>query len=170
METGGVPVLRSRLFGALRSESGFTLIELLAVAVILIILALMALPVYAEVTDKARNAKSQEDLRVIEQGLEAYQAQHSHYPINLNTLVTDGFLKPSALESPWSSPKNRVYYYYAVDRAGEDKATNFIIGDAGADASCGGEHPTPPCGNDPTDQAWVSLTVPEGLTNIRKSR
>jgi prepilin-type N-terminal cleavage/methylation domain-containing protein len=174
-------VLRFGLVHTLKSDSGFTLVELLAVAVILIILALMALPVYAEVTDKTREARSQQELRLIEQALEAYKADtdHNHYPPSLSALVDAGFLKPSTdphrsvFETPWSGLHNRIYYYYAVDRSGDDTATGFVLGDPGGRATCGGVSPESPCGLEP-NQAWVTpgLATPDGIdsNHIRKSR
>lgn len=174
-------MLRFRLARTLQSESGFTLIELLAVGVVLIILALMALPVYAQVTDKTREARSQEELRVIEQALEAYKADpnHNHYPPNLNALVDAGFLKPSAdphrsvFETPWSGINNRIYYYYAVDKPGADVAAGFVLADPGGNAACGGSSPDSPCGLSP-DKAWVTsdLSTPAGVDpkSVRKSR
>lgn len=130
--------MRSTNLGRLLADkSGFTLIELLGVAVILIILAVMSLPVYAEVTDRAREGKTQEQLRIIEQALEAYRADATyggHYPNTLPQLVERGFLKPGSFETPWSSPDNTVYYYYAVDRAGA--ATHYVLGDAGPGVAC----------------------------------
>lgn len=125
----------------LADKSGFTLIELLGVAVILIILAVMSLPVYAEVSDRAREGKTQEQLRIIEQALEAYRADANyggHYPDTLPQLVTHGFLKPDSFETPWSGPDNHMYYYYAVDRA--TAATHYVLGDAGPGVACPAVH------------------------------
>ena len=132
----------------LADQSGFTLIELLGVAVILIVLALMALPVYAEVSDKAREAKSQEQLRIIEQALEAFRSDPNfgQYPTSLQQLVDEKFLKPGSFATPWSGPDNRVYYYYAVDR--KPAATKFVLGDAGPGVACSSTQPARPCGHD----------------------
>lgn len=138
-----------RLSGVRRTltdQSGFTLIELLGVAVILIILAVMALPVYAAVTDRTREGKTQEQLRIIEDALEAYHAQEGRYPDSLQKLTqgeTSFLKKPVSFETPWSSPSvggKKIYYYYAVDdlRA----PTKYVIGDPGPKASCNpGEAP-----------------------------
>lgn len=153
--------------GRIQGQAGFTLIELLGVALIVILLALMALPIYAEVTDKGRHAKTSEDLRIVEQALEAYKADPvsgGHYPERLRTLVERGYLKPTELKSPWYSEDNEVYYYYAVNKDGSDAATAYILGDPGPDASCGRSTswpnnipPNPSCGVDPYRGARVML-------------
>jgi prepilin-type N-terminal cleavage/methylation domain-containing protein len=180
---------RSHLWAVLRSESGFTLIELLAVTVVLVILALMALPVYAEVTDKARTAKVTENLRIIEQALESYRADpgHNRYPATLDDLIEGGFLKPGAetpwsiFQSPWSDSKDIVYYYYAVDDP--SSRTGFLLIGPDSKSTCSGSRRTVEFCNKPNDPAWEnsSLEIPLGLkldpdhyeqdrARIRKSR
>lgn len=155
-----------RKFRGLGDESGLTLIELLGVAVILIIMSLMALPVFAEVSDRTREAKTQEQLRIIEQALEAHKADplYNSYPGSLQLLVTRGFLKPTSFESPWSSPDNRVYYYYAVDR--NPAATKFLIGDGGEGIQC----PASPACGQPGGAARIdpTLVAPE-LKYVKRS-
>lgn len=144
---------RVRLQRIMGNEAGFTLIELLAVAVILVVLSLMALPVYADASNKLRESKSADDLRSIEVALEAYNAQRGHYPSRLGILVEKGFMKPTAFETPWSSPDNRIYYLYAVDKEGTDVATRYVLGDPGPDANCNAAHLV--CGNHPKSHAPV---------------
>lgn len=160
---------RVRVQRIIGDEAGFTLIELLAVAVILIILSLMALPVYAEVTDKGRTAKSTEELRIIEQGLEAYRADRGQYPARLVHLVDKGYLKPTRFHTPWSTDKNPIYYFYAVDNAGaSDVATRYVLGDPGPGVSCTGK--PIPCGKHPkTDWSWGFSEV-DPLWNDRPDR
>lgn len=161
---------RSLFRRVLTDESGFTLIELLGVALILIVLSVLAFPVYAEVTDKTREAKSMEQLRVIEQALEAYRADpaFSHYPNNLQALVDKGFLKPSPFQTPWSGEDNRVYFYYAVDKSGA--ATRYVLGDAGPGVACGSGQAVNPCGKDPKETVVdPSLTWNGPWKLVRKS-
>ncbi len=106
---------RFRLQRIWRAQSGLTLIELLAVVVILVILSLMAVPLIGEVTDRAREARSREDIRLISDMLEAYKAERGHYPDRLYDLVTNGYLKPGKLESAWSSADGIIYYNYFAD-------------------------------------------------------
>lgn len=106
---------RVRLWRNLQSESGFTLIELLGVAVILIVLALMAIPVYADVTDTAREGRSREELRIISQALDNHYADHGWYPASLNGLVqgvnNHSYLKPTEFDTAWTGMK----YYYVLN-------------------------------------------------------
>lgn len=153
-------------------EEGLTLIELLAVAVILVVLALLALPVYAGVMDKAREGKQAGELRVIEDALEQYYAERGHYPSRLGLLVERGFLKPTAFTAPSASDSNVVYYYYAVNRLdGDDVASRFWLGDPGGEANCSSKGTrSPRCGNDPNKDAhWVTETeqLPAGLEFVR---
>lgn len=121
---------RFRLQRIWRAQSGLTLIELLAVVVILVILSLMAVPLIGEVTDRAREARSREDIRLISDMLEAYKAENGHYPLKLSYLVTDGFLKPGNLESPWSREGHLVYYYYGVRTSdGKLLPDSYVVGD-----------------------------------------
>jgi prepilin-type N-terminal cleavage/methylation domain-containing protein len=137
----------------LADQSGFTLIELLAVALILVVLALLALPVYAEVTDKVRTSRSQADLTTISGMLDAYQADHGHYPMDLQRLVDAGYLKSFSFESPWSSPPhNPMYYYYWVNKGGDDAATRYVLAAPGPLADC----PALGCSNNPNGQAPIN--------------
>lgn len=151
-----------------------TLIELLGVAIIVILLSVMAMPVYGEVSDRARMAKSADELRVIEQALEAYKAERGFYPQNLMRLVDHGYLKMymeqgdrrmPMFASPWSNSRNRIYYFYAVDRSGADTARAYALGDPGSAGHCN-EIPSAavlsanpeiglPCGKEPDGQAWI---------------
>lgn len=156
-----------------RGSPGFTLVELLGVLCVILVLTTFAVPVYANITDEARRAKSRRELQVIAGALEQYKAERGHYPDKLQRLVEYGYLKRSTtFRSPWWSVTNRVYYFYAVNMRGDgrDYATAYALGEPGARAKCGlSEHPgtSPhpvlhqgandpvPCGRNPGDPAWV---------------
>lgn len=163
-----------RLGRILSSEEGFSLIELMGVAVIMIILTVMALPVYAEVSDKARTARSSEEIRLIGDMLEAYYAEKGQYPGSLSILVGHS-LKPTSLESPWSNPpENLVYYYYAVDKV----ATHYFLGAPGPGVICSSGSRDDRCGTDPKIGAHNLEMNPDGtpaypslkFVSIRTSR
>lgn len=157
-------MLRPRLWSPLRDESGFTLVELLGVAVILVILALMALPVYAEVTDKVREARSQDELSHIEQALDSYYAFHGTYPPRLGTLVVEGYMKPTSFHSALSSTTN---YYYALGH--RDGKLIYLVGDPGPEPNC--SLSPSPCGTDPfTQDAPVDQQTEPSLKYVRRSR
>lgn len=116
------------------AESGATLLELLVVTTILIFLAAFALPAYGDFTEHARQSKSAQDLRVIEEALEAYRADRGYYPLKLGDL-TGEYLRPEVtFHSPWSS-KNRVrYYFYIIEDT--KYPTAFLLGDPGPQKYC----------------------------------
>lgn len=147
-----------------RDQAGFTLIELLAVAIILILLFVMAMPVYADVTDRSRLGTSAADLRTIEVALERHKAEKGHYPDRLQELVTQGYIKADfSFESPWSpGDDDAIYFFYAIDRAGRPQA--YILADPGPNAlNCSSEENNRylyadsakpfPCGRDPKAEA-----------------
>jgi len=172
-------MFRFRLGRILREDQGFTLIELLAVAVILVILSLLAMPVYAEVTDKSRMAVSGSDLRVIEQALERHKAEKGYYPDRLWALVDAGYLKPNfTFESPWSSKEDVIYYFYTTDRP--DRAQAYLLADSGpasfrcaaGDMNTEDLYQSPsqpfPCGRNPKSEArhWASTKGNLGLLQL----
>lgn len=138
---------RIRLERRLSDEGGFTLIELLGVAVILIVLAVMALPVYAEVSDRAREAKSYEEIRLISGMLDAYYTEHGEYPSNLNKL-SGTMVKSFTFEAPWSSSDNPVYYYYAINQS--VAATGYVLGAPKPGSVCVGTSVDASCGRHPS--------------------
>lgn len=175
------------------TESGFTLVELLGVAVIVVVLSLIGLQVFDNVVDRARWARSRDELRTIEVGLERYRTDHAYYPDRLNALIKEGYIKANTqFASPWSSLKRRNYYFYAVDDSDSGKAMAYGLGDPGPKASCtGSASRTPllasdaavplPCGRNPGERAWSfyvdadlnvtgSLLVSRGHATLRSFR
>lgn len=118
----------------LRSESGFTLIELLGVALILVILALLAIPVYADVADQAREGRTYEEMRVIGDQLEVYYAEHAYYPARLSDLVTGGYLKGTKFETGWGG---RPYFYVHTSEVVNGKTrASYVLGVPGPSTAC----------------------------------
>ncbi|MGY2898640.1 type IV pilus assembly protein PilA [Curtobacterium sp. PvP017] len=77
--------LEARRKGLLaEEEKGFTLIELLVVVIIIGILAAIAIPVYLNVQNNARNSSVQSDLSNIKTAIVAYQTDKGSLPTALD--------------------------------------------------------------------------------------
>ena len=63
-----------------RDEAGFTLIELLVVVIIIGILAAIAIPVFLNQRNSARNASVQSDIRTLALEAESYYTTYQGYP------------------------------------------------------------------------------------------
>jgi len=74
-------------------KKGFTLFELLAVMTIIAILASIAVPSYKRSQIKARESVLAEDLYQIRRSIDAYFADHSSYPDNLEQLVENKYIR-----------------------------------------------------------------------------
>ena len=84
-----------------RDEAGFTLIELLVVVIIIGILAAIAIPVFLNQRNSARNASVQQDLRTVATSLE--------------TWYTDNLGYPAGTEAGWTAPKTSPDNVLTVD-------------------------------------------------------
>jgi len=61
-------------------KKGFTLIELMVVIAIILILALIAVPMYANVQTRAKKSRVQEDFRTLATMLEQFYIDWNQYP------------------------------------------------------------------------------------------
>ena len=73
--------------------NGFTLIELLIVMVLLVLLASISLAVYGNSVTRGREAALAEDLFQMRKAIDEYYADKGKYPTDLQTLVTDKYLR-----------------------------------------------------------------------------
>lgn len=137
-------------YDQVRSQMGLTLVELLGVTVILVILSLIALPVYAEVADKSRHSKSCSELTELETEIDRYYVERAQYPTQLVQLVTQGYIKNTALQSPWNG---RAYFYAANN---EVNPPVYILGDPGLRRECGASNVASACLSNP----WVHEVLP----------
>jgi|Wag4MinimDraft_12_1082652.scaffolds.fasta_scaffold13224_1 type II secretion system protein G len=78
-------------------NKGFTLIELLVVIAVLGILAGIAVPRMTGISDEAKNARAEADLRTAQTGVEMYFAANESYPSNLSAV--DNYVDTGDIET-----------------------------------------------------------------------
>ncbi len=76
-----------------RGEGGFTLIELIIVMAIIAILVSIAVPIYARVVMRAKEAVLKEDLQTMRTAIDSYTVDKQQAPQSLDDLVQAGYLK-----------------------------------------------------------------------------
>lgn len=74
-------------------QAGFTLLELLVVMTIIGILAAVAIPALRDSPQRAREAALREDLFTLRSTIDQYHGDKGYYPPDLQTLVSDGYLR-----------------------------------------------------------------------------
>ncbi len=85
-------------------QRGFTLIELLVVVAIVGILASIAALRLRDAPRRAQEAVLKEDLYVLRQLLDQYYADKQEYPPDLETLVTEGYIRTIPSDPITKSP------------------------------------------------------------------
>lgn len=74
-------------------ERGFTLIEMIIVFTMIGILVGLALPQFKNAAVKARESTLKESLFTIRKLIDQYHTDKSKYPLSLQTLVDEGYLR-----------------------------------------------------------------------------
>lgn len=134
-------------------QHGFTLIEIMVVVVILAILAAAVVPRIMDNPDKARVAKAQQDIRVLESALEMYRLDNFNYPSTqqgLEALVQQPSGDPPArnwkaggyIKNLPKDPWGNAYQFLSPGVRGEIDIYSF-----GADGRPGGSEKAADIGN-----------------------
>jgi general secretion pathway protein G len=89
-------VLRNNRARLRQRLDGFTLIELLIVMVLLILLAGVSLTVYGTSVQRGKEAALKEDLFQMRKAIDEYYADKGKYPTDLETLVSEKYLRKIA--------------------------------------------------------------------------
>lgn len=94
-------------FYFLKNDKGFTLVELLIVIIILVVLTGIAIPAYAIVNNRAREAACESEMSNIAKSLEIYIAGYNAYPDENNfpdALITSEIMTNFPVNDPWETP------------------------------------------------------------------
>jgi general secretion pathway protein G len=85
---------KRRLGGA----AGFTLIELLVVMAIIAVLLTLAAPRYFTTVQKSKEAVLKQNLSIMREALDKYYGDKGAYPISLQTLVEEKYLRGTPVD------------------------------------------------------------------------
>jgi general secretion pathway protein G len=76
-----------------QAQGGFTLIEVLIVVTLIVVLAGIGLATYSTSIARSKEAVLHEDLYRLRDALDQYNADKGHWPSDLASLVSDGYMR-----------------------------------------------------------------------------
>jgi len=94
-----------------KTERGFTLLELLVVMTIVGILAAVAVPALRDSPQRARESALREDLYAFRSVIDQYHGDKGNYPADLQTLVTEHYLRKIPFDPMTKSSESWVLTY-----------------------------------------------------------
>ena len=104
------------------SESGFTLLELLVVMTIIGILAAVAIPALRDSPQRAREAALRENLFTFRSTIDQFHGDKGYYPPDLQTLVTEGYIRSIPVDPMTKSRDTWVVAYEELTMETEGEA------------------------------------------------
>ncbi|HEU5250132.1 MAG TPA: type II secretion system protein [Thermoanaerobaculia bacterium] len=119
----GDPRAPSTLYPLPSPEAGFTLLELLVVMTIIGILAAVAVPALRDSPQRAREAALRENLFTFRSTIDQFHGDKGYYPPDLQTLVSEGYLRQIPPDPMTKSRDTWVVDYEEIEAAAEGEAT-----------------------------------------------
>ena len=105
-----------------RSEGGFTLAELLIVMAIISTLSAIAVPVIADVTERAKVSRAIADIKKMEGEIAAFEILNSRLPTNLGEIGRGG------IKDAWGNPYEYLNFAAAGPSSrGHARKDHFLV-------------------------------------------
>lgn len=133
-----------------KNQKGFTVVELVIVIIVIVGLGYLVVSNYSAIQAKQRDATRQNDLKAMQQQIEAYFSQNGFYPnlndlnspswraTNMKKLNSSDLVDPSSKCNPSTSPclggnpdpVKKQYEYYATQSDGTTSCNGKVGGNS----------------------------------------